>query len=29
MAKQKMEEKVVYDMPDFDIDDSTIEATPL
>lgn len=24
-----MEEKVVYDMPDFDIDDSTIEATPL
>ena len=29
MEKQKMEEKVVYDMPDFDIDDSTIEATPL
>ena len=29
MVKQKMEEKVVYDMPDFDIDDSTIEATPL
>ena len=29
MAKQKMEEKVVYDMPDFDIDDSTIEAAPL
>ena len=29
MATQKMEEKVVYDMPDFDIDDSTIEATPL
>ena len=29
MAKQEMEEKVVYDMPDFDIDDSTIEATPL
>ena len=29
MAKQKMEEKVVYDVPDFDIDDSTIEATPL
>ena len=24
-----MEEKVVYDMPDFDIDDSTIKATPL
>ena len=24
-----MEEKVVYDMPDFDIDDSTIEAAPL
>ena len=24
-----MEEKVVYDMPDFDIDDSTIEATSL
>lgn len=24
-----MEEKVVYDMPDFDIDDSTVEATPL
>ena len=24
-----MEEKVVYDMPDLDIDDSTIEATPL
>ena len=24
-----MEEKVVYDMPDFDIDDSTIEAVPL
>ena len=24
-----MEEKVVYDVPDFDIDDSTIEATPL
>ena len=24
-----MEEKVVYDMPDFDIEDSTIEATPL
>lgn len=29
MAKQKMEEKVVYDMPDFDIDDSTSEAIPL
>lgn len=29
MAKQKMEEKVVYDMPDFDIDDSTVEAIPL
>jgi len=29
MEKQKMEEKVVYDMPDFDIDDSTIEAAPL
>ena len=29
MATQKMEEKVVYDMPDFDIDDSTIEAAPL
>lgn len=29
MAKQKMEEKVVYDVPDFDIDDSTIEAIPL
>lgn len=24
-----MEEKVVYDMPDFDIDDSTVEAIPL
>jgi hypothetical protein len=29
MAKQKMEEKVVYDVPDFDIEDSTIEAIPL
>ena len=29
MAKQKMEEKVVYDKPDFDIDDSTVEAIPL
>lgn len=28
MSKQKMEEKVVYDKPDFDIDD-TIEAAPL
>lgn len=28
MAKQKMEEKVVYDKPDFDIDD-TVEALPL